>query len=295
MRKVRGVFVCKRCMTAGGTSHSGFCLSCYNKEYYKKHKKEIIQKSREWAKRNPERNRELKRKGAKKRWDSLTKDEKREITKIKESRRSDAEKERRRLKARKYYHKHKDRIKNKIGSDIPCLICGTERQDTRYISGKCASCYKKEAYKNKTKREDKHCGSCGVKISKYAWFSICRNCRNKDRYKNDSNYREKTLRKSSEYRKKDTAKEKKRIAVIRRRAKITNSDNDLTADDWKFILYKYKNRCAYCGKTGKLEMDHVVPVSKGGNTTKDNIVPACRTCNSRKSNSVGMYVPQIPT
>ena len=51
------------------------------------------------------------------------------------------------------------------------------------------------------------------------------------------------------------------------------------------LIEDYGHRCAYCGKkTDKLEMDHVVPVSKGGNHSIDNIVPACRFCNTSKSN-----------
>lgn len=43
--------------------------------------------------------------------------------------------------------------------------------------------------------------------------------------------------------------------------------------------------CAYCGTTEKeLTMDHVVPLSAGGDHTLGNIVPACLSCNVRKSN-----------
>ncbi|MEZ4578779.1 MAG: HNH endonuclease [Desulfobacterales bacterium] len=29
-------------------------------------------------------------------------------------------------------------------------------------------------------------------------------------------------------------------------------------------------------------MDHIVPISKGGQSTKNNVVPCCKTCNSEK-------------
>lgn len=39
--------------------------------------------------------------------------------------------------------------------------------------------------------------------------------------------------------------------------------------------------CFYCGRIAT-EIDHVVPVSKGGTGERSNLVPACRRCNSRK-------------
>lgn len=41
--------------------------------------------------------------------------------------------------------------------------------------------------------------------------------------------------------------------------------------------------CQYCGERGrKLECDHVMPVSRGGETTEDNLVTACFACNRSK-------------
>lgn len=41
--------------------------------------------------------------------------------------------------------------------------------------------------------------------------------------------------------------------------------------------------CAYCGRMAA-EIDHIIPISRGGTGDKDNLVPACRSCNARKSN-----------
>lgn len=42
-------------------------------------------------------------------------------------------------------------------------------------------------------------------------------------------------------------------------------------------------RCAYCGHTaGRLTLDHVVPRSRGGDSTWENVVTACAPCNLRK-------------
>lgn len=45
------------------------------------------------------------------------------------------------------------------------------------------------------------------------------------------------------------------------------------------------NRCQYCGKrfpTSELSIDHVVPRSRGGDTTWENVVCSCVRCNVRK-------------
>jgi 5-methylcytosine-specific restriction endonuclease McrA len=40
--------------------------------------------------------------------------------------------------------------------------------------------------------------------------------------------------------------------------------------------------CQYCGATGDLTFDHVVPRARGGVTSWENVVAACSRCNLRK-------------
>lgn len=42
--------------------------------------------------------------------------------------------------------------------------------------------------------------------------------------------------------------------------------------------------CVYCGSTGKLTLDHVVPRSRGGDSIWENVVTSCAPCNLRKGN-----------
>jgi 5-methylcytosine-specific restriction endonuclease McrA len=44
--------------------------------------------------------------------------------------------------------------------------------------------------------------------------------------------------------------------------------------------------CQYCGRTGSLTMDHVVPRSRGGETSWENVVTCCAGCNRRKGNKL---------
>jgi len=51
------------------------------------------------------------------------------------------------------------------------------------------------------------------------------------------------------------------------------------------IFTRDGNRCQYCGRrfpTSELSLDHVVPRSRGGETTWRNLVCACVRCNVRK-------------
>ncbi|HEX6853357.1 MAG TPA: HNH endonuclease [Candidatus Polarisedimenticolaceae bacterium] len=53
------------------------------------------------------------------------------------------------------------------------------------------------------------------------------------------------------------------------------------------IFYRDRNRCQYCGRVfaqQELNLDHVVPLSRGGASTWENVVCACIACNSRKGN-----------
>ena len=45
---------------------------------------------------------------------------------------------------------------------------------------------------------------------------------------------------------------------------------------------QFDGRCAYCGESGDMQIEHVQPVSKGGLHDLANIVPACRSCNYSK-------------
>lgn len=45
---------------------------------------------------------------------------------------------------------------------------------------------------------------------------------------------------------------------------------------------EFGNRCAYCGSTEQLQVDHFIPISKDGRHSLTNIVPACHACNSSK-------------
>jgi len=67
------------------------------------------------------------------------------------------------------------------------------------------------------------------------------------------------------------------------------------------VLLRDNYTCQYCGAApgrAELTLDHVVPRSRGGQTTWNNLVTACRACNTRKGDhtpeEVGMSLRRRP-
>lgn len=60
------------------------------------------------------------------------------------------------------------------------------------------------------------------------------------------------------------------------------SRSGLSVADWRDQLNVFGHRCAYCGSGGKLTIEHVIPISKGGRNEPDNVIPACKPCNLKK-------------
>ncbi len=67
---------------------------------------------------------------------------------------------------------------------------------------------------------------------------------------------------------------------------IPGSDR-LPAHEWRplrtLIFERDDYTCRYCStRGGRLECDHVTPISRGGSNEPDNLVTACFTCNRAK-------------
>jgi 5-methylcytosine-specific restriction endonuclease McrA len=80
----------------------------------------------------------------------------------------------------------------------------------------------------------------------------------------------------------DANRHKLRIQSQRRRARRCKG-GDLTADEWLMVLEEFDHQCAYCG-VGEvdLQIEHMIPLARGGRHTVTNVVPACGPCNLRK-------------
>jgi len=56
----------------------------------------------------------------------------------------------------------------------------------------------------------------------------------------------------------------------------------ISDQDRQYILKKYGYRCARCGSPSNLELDHIIPLSRGGATSVRNLQVLCRSCNRKK-------------
>jgi hypothetical protein len=56
------------------------------------------------------------------------------------------------------------------------------------------------------------------------------------------------------------------------------------------VIVRDGARCRRCRSTRRLEVDHIIPASRGGTSDEDNLQTLCRRCNRRKWNRL---VPRI--
>ncbi len=66
-----------------------------------------------------------------------------------------------------------------------------------------------------------------------------------------------------------------------------------TQEEKEETLKSCGNRCACCGTKLNLKtltVEHVVPISKGGENVSSNLIALCKSCNSAKGNrySIGL-------
>jgi len=53
----------------------------------------------------------------------------------------------------------------------------------------------------------------------------------------------------------------------------------------EYLLEKFQRHCVYCGKTDTpLEVEHIIPKSRGGSDQLSNLTLACHDCNQAKGN-----------
>lgn len=79
----------------------------------------------------------------------------------------------------------------------------------------------------------------------------------------------------------------RRIYCIVRNYNKKEGNKLMTIKLYKEILKKHNYKCHYCQTKKNIEMDHKVPISKGGKSIKINLVASCKSCNSKKG--IKMY------
>jgi len=67
----------------------------------------------------------------------------------------------------------------------------------------------------------------------------------------------------------------------------SNSNRTVTKEVRDSVWRRDEGKCTQCGSNKKLELDHIIPHSKGGSNSYRNIQLLCQECNREKSDSIG--------
>lgn len=77
----------------------------------------------------------------------------------------------------------------------------------------------------------------------------------------------------------------------RKRRELEKALDGIWTLEMEMLLYETFDKCAMCGKSRKLEVDHVHPLSRGGGLRPGNAVLLCSTCNRSKSDKLLKDLP----
>ncbi len=178
-----------------------------------------------------------------------------------------------------------------------CLQCGKEKVIRgNFCSGSkhCIPCVSGglDIHKKKVHKDDVDrivCNSCGEEkhktkfefLKKGKRRSKCRECRT------TPERREKMRAQRRRYKQTHNGKKRKRVSRLNyKQRKRGVSDGTVTTSFIK-TLEKLTKKCPMCeNKLGKYQIDHVIPLSKGGKHTSSNLQLLCPDCNLKKSNKI---------
>jgi 5-methylcytosine-specific restriction endonuclease McrA len=75
------------------------------------------------------------------------------------------------------------------------------------------------------------------------------------------------------------------VMIIKKKYVLVKNSKKSIKFNKNLIYLRDKNTCQYCGNecnSKNISVDHVVPKSKGGNSSWSNLVACCLSCNGRK-------------
>ena len=177
----------------------------------------------------------------------------------------------------------------KTSEKVFCVICGEEIKDAgnrlkMFCSEKC----RYEHIKN-TRIKYRTCRACGkeFKVTTHYRFFCSDECKaivNKINMKNSSikpEIREQRRQHARQVRQTEKGYIYSLFARNRLRGNCTFTYEEIKE------LYNTTNKCFYCGKETKpytvdKQIDHKIPLSRGGKNSIGNMVICCKACNSGK-------------
>lgn len=144
----------------------------------------------------------------------------------------------------------------------------------------CSKCYQTSRAENARGRKKGACIECRVQLSD-TYRVYCRSCSHKgDRALNWKGGISKMPGYSS-------------ICENRRRAAKNKTEVHYTLQEWEAMKARFDYMCLCCKKQEpeiKLNLDHIIPLSRGGDNSLSNIQPLCRSCNARKHAKTINYI-----
>ena len=86
-------------------------------------------------------------------------------------------------------------------------------------------------------------------------------------------------------------KERRGFERLKRRFELSQKEEEVgrerIPEEVRIAVWRRdEGKCVRCGSREKLEYDHIIPVSKGGNNTIRNIELLCESCNRKKHDKI---------
>lgn len=167
---------------------------------------------------------------------------------------------------------------------------------TKYgLTSRCKSCLKKKSREYEKKHPEK---TKSTHAKNYQKNKPDRDRKNKEWYikhpeakrASENRYRNKHPDRCTESNQRwlDNNPLKRREYSGRRRIRHTEAEGIYTSSDIDVLLKTQKGLCWWCGVKlkGKYEIDHRIPLSRGGSNWPNNICLTCRRCNRSKSDKL---------
>lgn len=77
----------------------------------------------------------------------------------------------------------------------------------------------------------------------------------------------------------------RKVCKHNRKTRVMNNGGRFGAADIEKLYAKQEGKCACCSVPGKLDIDHIIPVTKGGTSDATNLQLLCPPCNKSKSDT----------
>jgi 5-methylcytosine-specific restriction endonuclease McrA len=197
-----------------------------------------------------------------------------------------------------------------IRADTKSGYRATCRECTREEARKYRQKHKIEIVKNKRKYYKKNKEKIQIKNQEYYQFHKEElvgyrhnyyKINKEERLKKNREYQHNHSNEMKKYKRRYRLSDKGKLADMRAHHKsrtyLRNTISNLTIDQWSIVIRVQNNRCNRCKKKFTKKrlptMDHIIPLSRGGDLTFENIQALCSSCNSKKQAKLDLQFIQV--